>query len=177
MRSDRSHRNSVTVLVPLVLALALPSCTSRPADVREWRASDHSREQGESQTDPNLGPNDDDDPMVAAQGIWQAQCATCHGATGHGDGPQAPMTHPPDITTESFQAAWTDEQLQTVITFGRGMMQPYRETIRAEGIAVLVRYVRQLGRPAPAPAPAPAAAPADGAAGAPAAPVQGGGVD
>lgn len=160
MRTGTFRRTNAKLLCSLGPVLVLVSCGSRPGDVREWRASDHSRDQGESQADPNLPPLEDEDPMVAAQGIWQAQCATCHGPTGHGDGPQAPMTRPPDITNEAFQAAWSDEQLRTVITYGRGMMQPYRESIRPEGIDVLVRHVRQLGRPAPVRPPAPTVDPA-----------------
>ena len=43
-----------------------------------------------SREDPNSGPY-----------LYRTYCASCHGATGHGDGPAAKTLHvkPPDLTT------------------------------------------------------------------------------
>jgi mono/diheme cytochrome c family protein len=135
-------------VVTVTLAL-LTACKSQPSDLREWRASDHSQEEGQGQgagTAPVPSEDDDNDPMIAALGIWQAQCSTCHGPEGRGDGPQAALTHPTDLTTAAFQSSHTDEQIAASITHGRNMMPGFGSTLRPEGIDVLVRFVRQLGR-------------------------------
>jgi hypothetical protein len=139
-------RSARTLTSVLLLVLATSACKSRPSDLREWRPSDHSHEEGEGQGDMNQLPPEDNDPLVAAMGIWQAQCTTCHGPTGHGDGPQAMLTHPPDLTSAAFQSAWTDDGLRASITNGRNMMPGFGSSLRPEGIDVLVRLVRTFGR-------------------------------
>lgn len=121
-------------------------CQSTPADLREWRASDHSREANEPAEDPALGTSDDGDPMIAARATYNAQCRGCHGPSGRGDGPQAMMAHPPDWTSPAFQASRTDEGLALVIRNGRGAMPAFGQQLRPEGVALLVRLVREFGR-------------------------------
>ena len=138
------------LILGLSLATSLTACKSRPSDMREWRATDHSQEEGTGQGAGTPAPEsqtpEDNDPMIAAMGVWQAQCSNCHGPEGHGDGPQASLTHPPDLTSAAFQTSHTDEQLAGSITRGRNMMPGFGSTLRPEAIEVLVRYVRQLGR-------------------------------
>lgn len=145
MRTLRAPISPLVASRALVFAMALSACKSRPSDLREWRATDHTHEEGEGQTDPNLPPVEDNDPLVAAMGIWQAQCATCHGESGRGDGPQASLTHPADLTSPTFQAGRTDDQIRATITRGRNMMPAFGNALRPEGITVLVQLVRQFG--------------------------------
>jgi mono/diheme cytochrome c family protein len=133
--------------VVLAALLAVGGCRSTPPDLREWRPSDHSREDGEGAGEPSLPATpEDSDPMVAAIGLYRVQCAGCHGARGRGDGPQAAMARPPDFTSPEFQASRTDDQLRAVIIRGRGMMPPFGSSLRPEAIELLVRLVRDLGR-------------------------------
>jgi mono/diheme cytochrome c family protein len=133
--------------VVAVVAGAATGCKQRPADLREWRPSDHSREDGESPgADLGAQPGEEAaDPMAVATAIYRSQCATCHGERGRGDGPQAALFHPPDWTTPAFQSSWSDAQLRDAITHGRNSMPPFGPTIRPEGIDLLVRLVRQYG--------------------------------
>lgn len=128
-----------------VLLGALTGCDRTPPGLREWRPSDHSREEGEGEG--ALPPLEDNDPMIAAVGLYRVQCAGCHGPRGHGDGPQAVglPVRPPDFGSATFQRSRTDEQLRAVIVHGRGAMPGFGSTLRPEGIDVLVRLIRQLG--------------------------------
>lgn len=129
----------------LALALGAAACQRPPADLREWRASDHSRENGEQDNAAGSTPPDTD-PMVAALALYRATCAGCHGPSGRGDGPSAgPMMHPADYTTEQFQRSHTDEQLREVILRGRGMMPGFSQSLRPEAVDLLVQQIRRFG--------------------------------
>jgi mono/diheme cytochrome c family protein len=53
---------------------------------------------------------------------WRQQCATCHGATGRGDGQMGPMVHAPDLSREDWQSQVTDAQIAASIKNGKGKM-------------------------------------------------------
>jgi mono/diheme cytochrome c family protein len=55
-----------------------------------------------------------------AQELFQSLCSTCHGTTGHGDGPGAAAINPKprSFSDEVWQASVTDEQIHKTITFG-----------------------------------------------------------
>lgn len=132
-------------------ALALGSaagCKSPPADLREWRPSDHSGESAPAGASAGAAgaPSDDDgDPALAARALWQVQCSNCHGREGHGDGPQGAITHPPDMATVAFQSSHSDEVLAQSIRQGKGMMPAFGAGLRPEAVQALVRIVRGFG--------------------------------
>lgn len=55
-----------------------------------------------------------------AQELFQSLCSTCHGTTGHGDGPGAAAINPKprSFSDEAWQASVTDEQIHKTIVFG-----------------------------------------------------------
>lgn len=65
-------------------------------------------------------------PGITAAGLREAKelfrslCSTCHGMTGHGDGPGAAALNPKPRTfaDEAWQASVTDEHIQKTIVFG-----------------------------------------------------------
>lgn len=76
-------------------------------------------------------------------------CATCHGATGLGDGPAAAALNPKpaSFADSTFQASRTDEQLTAVITDGKPPMMPgFGSQLSPEQVAALVAYIRELGK-------------------------------
>lgn len=127
--------------VVLILCAGVAACDSPPADLREWRPSDHSNAGGSSE-DPG-GTAAPTDPMANARALWVSQCASCHGREGRGDGPGAAI-RPPDMTTAAFQQSATDEQLATSIQRGKNGRMPAFSSLRPEAVQQLVALVRQF---------------------------------
>ncbi len=100
--------------------------------------------------------------------LYAAQCAQCHGATGKGDGPQAPEGTP-NFTDQERMAARSNQALFEVITNGAADTMPAFASLSETQRWALVDSVRSLsfaanlGGPEATPAgaiPAPAASPA-----------------
>lgn len=86
------------------------------------------------------------DVSLAAPGkpLYDANCAVCHGATGHGDGPAAKSlpVAPFDLTTHVLLH---DEQyLDAVITNGRGYMPVFKDKLTQDQIYQIISYTRLL---------------------------------
>ena len=105
---------------------------------------------------PTIAQADD----AKAKGLYTANCASCHGETGKGDGPVAVAVPPPpprDFAAGDFKfdadedgTAGTDGDLKTVITKGAGafggnpMMATWGGILSDEDIDNLVAYIRTL---------------------------------
>ena len=92
-----------------------------------------------------------DSGAVSGQAVFAANCATCHGERGLGDGPAATGLEPPpaDLT----DGAWTtgDGSLQAVTnTVEHGSpgtaMIGWKGTLTDAEIAAVAAYVKELGR-------------------------------
>ncbi|MEP7049693.1 MAG: cytochrome c [Pseudomonadota bacterium] len=134
------------VAAGLVLSAWCFACNETPADLREWRTSDH---------DHTANPNADqvqvtdagssepghglDDVTIVA---WQQNCTSCHGALGRGDGPQGPMLHAANLSRSDWQAATSDEAIATTIRQGRGKMPAF--PLPEATITRLVQLIRML---------------------------------
>ena len=95
-----------------------------------------------------------------AKGLYTANCASCHGETGKGDGPVAVAVPPPpprDFTVGDFKydadedgTVGTDADLKAVIGKGAGafggnvMMATWGGLLSDEDIDNLVAYIRTL---------------------------------
>jgi mono/diheme cytochrome c family protein len=95
-----------------------------------------------------------------AKGLYTANCASCHGETGKGDGPVAPAIPPPpprNFATGDFKydadedgTAGTDADLKALIAKGAGafggnqMMAAWAGLLSDEDIDNLVAYIRTL---------------------------------
>lgn len=99
--------------------------------------------------DPGAEPRDSGGSSGAA--VFAANCATCHGERGLGNGPAATGLEPPpaDLT----DAAWTtgDGSLQAVTnTVEHGSpgtaMIGWKGTLTDAEIAAVASYVKELGR-------------------------------
>jgi mono/diheme cytochrome c family protein len=85
------------------------------------------------------GPATPDDPVLAqGQQIYQARCASCHGANGGGGlGPRLAGR-----MTERFPAI--DDQIALVTNGVRGTnMRAFGEVLTPEEIEAVVRYTRE----------------------------------
>lgn len=133
------------LLSALACSFVILGCNRPAPDLREWKASDHDHTsdpgQGQVEVRPDAGS------PLAALGInevaivaWEQNCMKCHGTMGAGDGPQAAMTHPRDLTDPAWQTATTDEAIARIIREGRGRMPGF--ALPATTIDTLVRLVR-----------------------------------
>lgn len=77
--------------------------------------------------------------------IFAANCKKCHGATGVPSAPIKKMF--PKIPTfdASFFATRSDADLARRITEGKDQMKPFRDTLTADEIAAVAKYIRTLG--------------------------------
>jgi mono/diheme cytochrome c family protein len=163
----RSGAGRLRCAVLSVLLLSAVACNERPADLREWRASDHdhtdSPTNAQVQVDPKEGgtavPGLEDVTIVA----WQQNCTRCHGQLGRGDGPQGAMLKATNLSDPTWQGSVTDEHIAGVIKTGKGAMPP--SNLPDGTIANLVKLVRmmnaaRLGGAGAAAAPSASASPA-----------------
>jgi len=123
-----------TLLAPWILSSMFwaGACDSTPADLREWKESDHDRpdesqagraarpQRGQVQPSASASPT-----ATLVEVTWRNQCAACHGMAGRGDGPQGPMVRAPDLTQPEWQAKVTDEQIAEVIQTGKNRMPKF----------------------------------------------------
>lgn len=136
-------------LLPLAVALALASAACRSKPTREWRADDHDEEPGSAQPAGQPGAGAQAAAGATDEAIvdtaWRTSCAACHGVSGRGDGPKAPMTQPPNLTDPAYLGTRTDEQLTATIVAGKGKM-PAFSSLPPSIVAGLVRRVRSLAK-------------------------------
>ncbi|MGK4004776.1 cytochrome c [Sorangium sp. So ce1036] len=119
------------LLCTAVLLAGLFGCNSGSGDVREWTPADHDPPnpgQGQQAQGGKVAPrpaaSSETDPGLIEL-AWQRNCATCHGATGRGDGPQGPMVRAPDLTDAAWQDRVADGQMAEVIRKGKNRMPPF----------------------------------------------------
>jgi hypothetical protein len=67
-----------------------------------------------------LTPNGAPPTPITAELIFSTRCSTCHGTTGHGDGPAAQALNPKprNYTDPAWQKSVTDEQIKKTIVEG-----------------------------------------------------------
>jgi cbb3-type cytochrome c oxidase subunit III len=92
--------------------------------------------------------------LASGKKLYDAQCASCHGAAGKGDGKAGALLKPKpsDLTDDVWTHGSTDGEIFTVIRSGvkQTGMAAYGSRITTQEIWHLVNYVRTLGpRPTP----------------------------
>jgi cytochrome c oxidase cbb3-type subunit 3 len=129
----------VHAFVGALFAVASLAACNRPT--REWQADDHDQ----APTNPmqvaaaSGSAAASDDALIDT--TWRSACASCHGMTGKGDGPNGAIVRAPDLTA---LPARSDPELAGVIRNGRGKM-PGFGSLPPAVVDGLVRKVRALG--------------------------------
>jgi cytochrome c oxidase cbb3-type subunit 3 len=131
------------------LSLSLGACEGAPAagTLPEWKPEEHhSRDDGlkAAQQAPQAahGGAGSDVPQLVEL-TWRQQCATCHGAGGHGDGQMGPMLHAPDLTSPELQARVTDQEMAAIIKGGKDKMPAFNLPDPVlQGMVARVRQMR-----------------------------------
>lgn len=131
---------------PFLLLCAL-ACNERPADVREWRVSDHDHTANPGSDQVQVDPKDAGAPAVPGLEdvtivAWQQNCTRCHGQLGRGDGPQGPMVKATNLSDPAWQSRATDAQITAAIKNGKGAMPAF--PLPDGTIANLVKLVRMM---------------------------------
>jgi hypothetical protein len=82
-------------------------------------------ERGANRGAPEQRPPRDAGAATLVEVTWETACAPCHGAVGHGDGPNGPMVNAPDITRPELLSAMTDEDIAAQIRNGKNRMPKF----------------------------------------------------
>lgn len=141
MRPPVSLAFAAVVALSAVLGVACDRAPT-PAGLKEWTAADHDGEKS--------APNAKQGPKGASGGgasglvdiTWRAQCASCHGPAGRGDGPQGAMFKAADLGDAEWQAKIKDEEIAASIVNGKGRMPKFE--LPEEVVKGLVARVRSF---------------------------------
>ncbi len=133
------------VLVVIGAAAFAFGCDRAPsaAGLKEWKPEDHEGEK--RQPSANQAPKGASSTGGIAQLVdlaWKNQCQTCHGASGHGDGPQGMMVKAADLGREEWQSTVKDEEIAATIQNGKGRMPKFE--LPEELVKGLVGRVRSF---------------------------------
>ena len=121
------------------MLIGLSGCDRGGSELREWTPADHDQPaaaQGQVSARPG---GEGLDPMFLGR-AWQKNCATCHGAGGRGDGPQAAMVRAPDLSRPDWQEKVTDDEIAATIRNGKNKMPKF--DLPDQVVAGLVQRVR-----------------------------------
>jgi cytochrome c6 len=74
------------------------------------------------------------------ESLFSSNCAVCHGTDGHGTATGKAL-NAPDLSSDAVQKL-TNAQITAQIENGKGNMPPFKSTLSASQIKLLVAYVR-----------------------------------
>jgi mono/diheme cytochrome c family protein len=82
--------------------------------------------------------------LTRAQGLFKANCATCHLESGKGD-PHHAKDNIPDFTKAAWHTNKTDAALTATIENGKGKLMPaFKGKLTSDEIALIVHYIHEF---------------------------------
>jgi mono/diheme cytochrome c family protein len=92
--------------------------------------------------------------VTKGKGLFEKNCASCHGAGGKGDGVAAASLNPKpkDLTDKTIMAGLKDEQLIDAIKKGGGavgkspLMPPFGAALKDPDVLDVVAFIRSLAK-------------------------------
>lgn len=137
----------------VLLGLSLLGCEDKKtAQLPEWSPADHTNQGAETTGQVDTQKRRQGMEKLEARGIndvvlaaWKANCVTCHGTAGRGDGPQGSMARPPDMTDPGWQRTRVESEMKYAIQNGRGRMPAFSQ-LPDKTVDGLVQLVRMLNR-------------------------------
>ena len=131
-----------------ILLTTLGSASSSGGEIVRLIAKDEAREVAQpiAASDEVVGESE-------VRSLFSTNCSRCHGAAGHGDGPDSAHlgVAVPDFSSDAFQKSRTDEHLYAVIKEGgqanglSPMMPPWGMALSDAEIKALVGFMRAQG--------------------------------
>jgi cytochrome c6 len=76
--------------------------------------------------------------------LFGTNCVVCHGQDGHGSATGKAL-NAPDLHSDAVQKL-TNAQITDQINNGKGNMPPFKSTLNAAQVKLLVAYVRTFGK-------------------------------
>lgn len=127
------------------LSLGGVGCDEADPTLKQWTVEDHkhrTERRTRREKDRKRNHSRPQKSNQLASVTWETQCASCHGSKGKGDGPEARVTKPKDLTSRQWQASVTNEQLAQSIVRGKGQMPAYNLPVST--VVSLVDYIRAM---------------------------------
>ena len=122
----------------VVIGLVLPISSLGGANGTDWRVSPRKAKTA------NPIPADDESLTIGLE-LYQAECESCHGTGGAGDGPEADeLEKPVPDVTQAEIVAQSDGALFWKITQGRKPMPSYRKLFDTDERWHVVNFLRTL---------------------------------
>lgn len=82
--------------------------------------------------------------LKKGQDLYKANCATCHGNTGEGDGPMAKKLKTKPASIKTAIKGQTDGELFWKISEGKPPMPPFKSSLKEADRWAIVNYIRSL---------------------------------
>lgn len=84
------------------------------------------------------------DAGPSGKGLYQQNCAYCHGGSGKGDGPNAAKLRPKPADLAA--ASLSQKEIEGVVRNGKRSCPSWGESLKEDEIAAVAAYVKSLQR-------------------------------
>ena len=87
---------------------------------------------------------DSDSAQSKGKALYQKNCASCHGATGRGDGKAAQSLNPPPRSFEKTLPTLKRRDAMEIIVEGKGQMPAWGDVLSSKDVKAILDYLDKL---------------------------------